>query len=281
MKLRILLLLLPLAVACTPADKPTPAAEPTAATPAASPEPVETKTPAADSAMLTGYRWTLESATDAQGKRIDALFPGGDRAVTLNFDGGNVAISGGCNRLGGKYEVDAQNQLKVGSIRSTMMACDAPLMNADRAISALLSTPQQARVEESAPPRLKLVSASGENTSWIGEATAETRYGGPGETVFMEVAPQRVACNHPLIPNHQCLQVREIRYDANGVKQSPPGEWQPMYEGIEGFDFVEGERKVLRLKKFKRDPVPADASSIAYVLDMVVESEIAPAKKAK
>lgn len=279
MKLRILLLLLPLAAACTPADKPAPAAEPAPTTPAAAAAPAETKSPATDSAMLTGYHWKLESATDAQGKRIDALFPGSDRALTLNFDGGNVAIGGGCNRLGGKYEVDAQNQLKVGNIRSTMMACDAPLMAADRAITALLSAPQQARVEESAPPRLKLVSASGENTGWIGEATAETRYGSPGEKMFMEVAPQRIACNHPLIPNHQCLQVREIRYDANGVKQSPPGEWQPLYEGIEGFDFVEGGRKVLRLKKFKRDPVPADASSVAYVLDMVVESEIAPAKK--
>lgn len=279
MNLRILSLLLPLAAAaCTPTDKPSPTTDSTPAAPATAAEPADTGTPA-DNAMLTGYRWKLESATDAQSKRIDALFPGGDHALALRFEGGNAAISGGCNQLGGKYEVDAQNQLKVGSIRSTMMACDAPLMAADRAISALLSSPQQARVEESAPPRLRLVSASGENTSWIGEATAETRYGGPGETVFLEVAPQRIACNHPLIPNHQCLQVREIRYADNGVKQSPPGEWQPLYEGIEGFEFVEGERKVLRLKKFKRDPVPADASSIAYVLDMVVESEIAPAKK--
>jgi hypothetical protein len=122
------------------------------------------------------------------------------------------------------------------------------------------------------------VSTSGETSSWTGEATAQTRYGGPGETVFLEIAPQRIACNHPLIPSHSCLQAREIRYAANGVKLSPPGEWQPLYEGIEGFEFREGERKVLRLKKFKRDPAPADASSVAYVLDMVVESEIAPGK---
>ncbi|MCL1635825.1 META and DUF4377 domain-containing protein [Luteimonas sp. SX5] len=280
MKLRLLLLLSPLVLgACTPADK-SPSTEPQAApAPAATPAPAETKLPPADSAMLAGYRWTLESATDAQGKRINALFPGGDRALSLSFEGGNVAIGGGCNRQGGQYEVDAQNQLKVSSLRSTMMACEEPLMQADKAIGALLAQPQQARVEESEPPRLQLASASGEKTSWVGEATAEKRYGGAGETVFLEVAPRRIACNHPLIPNYQCLQVREIRYGDNGVKQSPPGEWQPLYEDIEGFDFVEGERKVLRLKKFKRDPVPADASSVAYVLDMVVESEIAPAKK--
>lgn len=280
MNLRLLLLLLPLALAaCTSKDKPSPAAETAAPAPAATTEPADAKSPAADSPMLAGYRWKLESATDARGKRIDALFPGGDRALTLKFESGNVGVTGGCNQLGGKYEVDAQGQLKTADLASTLMACDEPLMKADKAISDLLSKPQQARVEESAPPRLRLVSASGENSSWIGEATAETRYGGPGETVFLEVAPQRIACNHPLIPNHQCLQVREIRYAENGVKQSPPGEWQPLYEGIDGFEFREGERRVLRLKKFERDPVPADASSIAYVLDMVVESEIVPAGK--
>lgn len=275
MDLRILLLPLALA-ACTPADKTSSTSPSTA--PASTSLPAQAELPPVDSAMLAGYRWILESATDAQGKRIDALFPGGDRTLALNFQGGRVGVSGGCNQLGGRYEVDAQDRLKVASLQSTLMACDAPLMAADKAIGELLSEPQQARVEESAPPRLQLVSASGEKTSWIGKATAQTRYGGPGETVFMEVAPQRIACNHPLIPNHRCLQVREIRYADNGVKQSPPGEWQPLYEGIEGFDFVEGERKVLRLKKFKRDPVPADASSVVYVLDMVVESEIAPAK---
>lgn len=270
MNLRLLLLLLPLGtIACTPTDKPTPA-EPVQAS-----EPAGKQTPIADAgAALAGYRWKLESATDAQGKRIDALFPGGDRALSLSFEGGRVGVSGGCNRIGGAYETDPQGKLKVGSLQSTLMACDESLMKADKAVSDLLAKPLEARVEESAPPRLRLVADNGERSAWVGEATAEKRYGGPGETVFLEVAPKRVACNHPLIPNHQCLQVREIRYADNGVKQSPPGEWQPLYEGIEGFDFVEGERKVLRLKKFKRDPVPADASSIAYVLDMVVESEI-------
>src|SRR3546814_2451211 len=89
----------------------------------------------------------------------------------------------------------------------------------------------------------------------------------------MEVAPQRIDCNHPMMPDYKCLQVREIRYDDSGVKQ-PPGEWEAFSGDIEGFEFRAAERKVLRLKKFDRpEPVPADASSIAYVLDMVVESE--------
>lgn len=77
----------------------------------------------------------------------------------------------------------------------------------------------------------------------------------------------------------KCLQVRAIRYDAGGLKQSPPGQWQPLYEEIAGFEFRPGERKVLRLQRFKRAQAPADAASIAYVLDRVVESEIVHAAK--
>lgn len=235
--------------------------------------------PAGDAASLAAHRWTLETATDAQGKRIDALFPAGSKGLALAFADGSAGVSGGCNRMSGRFEVDAQGRLAVGPMRSTMMACAQPLMQADEAVGKLLAQPQQWQVEEGTRPRLRLESASG-NSTWTGEATAETRYGGPGETVFLEVAPQRIACHHPLIPDFRCLQVREIRYDANGVKQAP-GEWQPLYDDIEGFDFREGERKVLRLKKFHRDLTPADASSVAYVLDMVVESERMPAEGAK
>lgn len=268
-------LLLPLLLCACPRSEQA-APEPADAMPPAEQPAATGASDTGDNPMLAGYRWKLESATDAQGKRIDALFPGPEHVLALNFEAGNAGVTGGCNRQGGSYTFDDQGRLTIGSLRSTMMACDAALMAADEAIGKLLAQPQQARVEESAPPRLRLVSASGDNTSWIGEASAETRFGGPGERVFLEVAPQRVACNHPLIPDHQCLRVREIRYGENGVKQSPPGEWQLLYEDIEGFTFVEGERKVLRLKKFTRDPTPADASSVVYVLDMVVESEVVP-----
>jgi len=196
--------------------------------------------------------------------------------LTLDFADGRVSVSGGCNGQRGGYDA-ADGKLAVGRMLSTQMACAAPLMDADTAIAALLAQPQQWQVEDTAPPRLRLVAADGSTSTWTGDATAETRYGGEGETVFMEVAPQRVDCHHPLMPDDRCLQVREIRYDDKGIKQ-PPGAWEAFYGDIEGFAFREGERKVLRLKKFdRRDPVPADASSAAYVLDMVVESEQVPA----
>lgn len=274
-------LLLPLLLcACPRSGRPAPEAAdaaPRATSDATDQADADDRGRTGDDAMLAGHRWKLESATDAQGNRIDALFPGADHVLALDFEAGNAGITGGCNRLGGSYAFDDRGRLTIGSLRATMMACDAALMAADEAVGALLAQPQQVRVEESAPPRLRMVSASGENSSWIGEASGETRFGGPGERVFFEVAPQRMACNHPLIPDHRCLRVREIRYDDNGIKQSPPGEWQLLYEDIEGYTHEPGVRNVLRLEKFTRDPAPADASSIVYVLDMVVESEVVPA----
>lgn len=270
------LMLLPLVLAlaaCAP-GAPTP-------TQPGSPDATAATTPAATGAgALAGHHWRLESATDADGARIDALFPGPDHVLTLDFKDQRIAVSGGCNGQGGGYRFDDQDRLEVAQLAATMKACAAPLMDADAAIGKLLAQPLQWRVEQGTAPRLQLVAADGSSTTtWIGEASAETRYGGPGETVFMEVAPQRIACSHPMMPDYKCLQVREIRYDDNGVKQ-PPGEWQAFYGDIEGFEFREGERKVLRLKKFdKSEPTPADASSIAYVLDMVVESELVPAAR--
>lgn len=278
MNVHTLLLLLALSVlgACTPRDETPSATAAPATTPASQ---AGQSAPAAGNATLGGYRWKLDSAIDASGTRLEALFPGPKHVLTLSFESGNAAVSGGCNQMSGGYELDAQNRLTIGTMRATMMACEPALMEADQAITRLLSQPQQARIEAGTPPRLHLKSAAGDETRWIGEATAETRFGVPGERVFLEVAPQRIACNHPLIPNHQCLQVREVTFDANGIRQAPPGDWRPLFEEIEGFEFREGERKVLRLKRFKRDPVPADASATVYVLDMIVESEVVRGNK--
>jgi hypothetical protein len=48
-----------------------------------------------------------------------------------------------------------------------------------------------------------------------------------------------------------------------------------MYEPIEGFVHVDGERKVLRLMRYQRSPAPPGGAATVYVLDLVVETEIA------
>lgn len=121
-------------------------------------------------------------------------------------------------------------------------------------------------------PSLTLGNAVGDTLVFAGTPTPDTRYGGPGERVFLEVAAQTKPCSHPLIPDMQCLQVREIQYDDKGLKVGTPGAFGNFYDAIEGYTHEPGVRNVLRLQRYTRKDVPADASKYAWVLDMVVES---------
>lgn len=51
------------------------------------------------------------------------------------------------------------------------------------------------------------------------------------------------------------------------VKEGDATEWSFFYSNIEGFNFEEGYEYVLEVKKEKKEqPIPADASSIKYIL---------------
>lgn len=235
--------------------------------------------PATSAIDLDGYKWNLDSATDNAGKPIAALQREGKYGLQLSFVKDRLGVSGGCNHVGAMYALKG-DRIEVKQFQTTLMACqDQRLMQMDSEISKQLEGSAKFAIEGEAPqPRLLLTTASGSKLSLSGEPTAETRYGSAGATVFFEVDAQRRTCPHPLMPKHQCLWVRERSYDANGVSQAP-GEWQFLYQDIEGYKHEAGVRNVVRVKKFDIKNPPADASSVAYVLDMVVESELVPAPK--
>jgi heat shock protein HslJ len=265
---RCLILMLPLALA---ACAKTPQGEP--ATPPAAVAPTATQAAPADTTALSAYHWRLNDAKDASGKRIEALFVSAAKPLQLDFADGRISVSNTCNHMGGAYSI-AGDKLKFDRLASTLMACtDSKLMALDQEIGKRLEGESTFALQPGDAPTLTLTGGNGDVLTFKGDPSAETRYGGPGETAFLEVAAQTKPCSHPLIPNKQCLQVREIKYDDNGIKTGTDGEFQNFYEGIEGYAHEAGVRNVLRVKRYKRDPVPADASSLVYVLDMVVESE--------
>lgn len=223
-----------------------------------------------DAARLYTAHWKLVEATAADGQRIDGLFPRAERPLQLDFADGRVSVANACNHIGGGYTLDG-NSLSVGSLVMTQMACpDNALMQSDAEIRQRLEAGGTLHFDGDAT--LVYTTTAGDTLRFSGEPTADTRYGGPGERLFLEVAAQRVPCSHPLIANYQCLQVREITYDDQGLKQHE-GPWQNFYENIEGYEHQPGVRNVLRLKRYTIVNPPADAPSAAYVLDMVVESD--------
>lgn len=257
-------------IACT---RTAPPKESEAAVPSISAIAPESKQGAgANAALLAGYHWQLQNARDAQGQRIDALFVRENAPVTLHFEGRRIGVSGTCNRMGGRYVLDGTT-LRIEPMTSTAMACvDSRLMALDREVSRRLEGSTRLDLRAGDAPGLSLTTSAGDVLSFAGQPTVETKYGGPGERLFLEVAAQTKPCSHPLIPDRQCLQVREITYGESGSKLGA-GPWRAFYDDIQGYTHEAGIRNVLRVKRFKRNPVPADASANVYVLDMVVESE--------
>jgi heat shock protein HslJ len=225
-------------------------------------------------ARLAAYHWDLASATDGGQQAIPALLPNPDRPLRLAFAGGTLQVHNGCNRIGGRYRLEG-TMLRTAALTQTLMACaDRRLMDADAAIAARLEAEPTLQLDGREPPQLILRTGAGDVLTFNGVATPETRYRGPGTLMFFEVDAQRKPCPHPLIPDMQCLQVRERQYDARGLIVGTPGPWQPLYQEIEGFEHVPGQQNVLRVKRYDVANPPADAPAVAYVLDLVVESQV-------
>lgn len=223
---------------------------------------------------LTRQHWQLAAATDAKGQRIDALFVRADKPLQLDFNASTLSVGNACNTLSA-HHVATADSLTVDPMATTLMACPDPKLQAlDQEVGKRLQGHLGVRFEgDAAAPKLVLTNAAGDVLTFAGKPTAEARYGGPGEQLFLEVAAASKPCSHPLMPNHQCLQVRELRYDEKGLKVGTPPAFENFYDAIEGYTHEAGVRNVLRVKRYTVANPPADASKYAYVLDMVVESD--------
>ncbi|SDM40691.1 Heat shock protein HslJ [Oryzisolibacter propanilivorax] len=244
-------------VATTPASMP--------ATPLTSSQPPS----------IAAFDWELVSMADRQGNADTRWRIPGQRAPRLHFEGGRLTVHNLCNVVSSGYQIQGSTMLLLPGAATKRACANQQLTELEQNMALYLSAPAtyELRGNAGGPPLLVLHFGDGTRWEMTGTATPQSRYGGPGERVFLEVGPQRVSCSHPLMPGAQCLQIREVRYGDNGVRQST-GQWQPLQGEIEGFEFQPGMRQVLRLHRFTlRPPLPADAAPHAYVLDTVIESE--------
>jgi heat shock protein HslJ len=225
---------------------------------------------------LQDHDWTLQSATDAAGKPVESLLAPGHPFV-MRFDGARLGVQGGCNLLSGGWRLSPQDQLVVGRMVATQMACEPPLMIADAALSALLAKPLSARVAPGETPTLRLESPEGTALAFSGRRTTRSLYGAPTR-IFMEVAAHRVACSPAPQPTTTCLQVRERRFDDKGLAVGEPGPWQAFSGEIVGYAHQPGVSNVLRINRYKVPQPPADGSAYIYELDLVVESRVVDPK---
>lgn len=228
---------------------------------------------------LQAYDWDLVSAHDARGQAATGWLLAGKRPLRLHFEAQRLSVQNLCNVMGAGYTLQGAG-LQVGLPMSTKRACaERDLMALEQRVGALLPQAQRFELRDGGAatdaPQLAVWFADGSRWELVGTPTPATRYGSAGERLFLEVAPERVACNHPLMPHAQCLRVRDVRYADNGVRQGV-GEWRIFQGEIDGYRHEPGLRNVLRVHRYslaRNGQLPADAPSHAYVLDLVVEVE--------
>jgi heat shock protein HslJ len=223
--------------------------------------------------MLEDHRWLLVDGTDAGNRRIDALFPDAERSFAFHFAGSRLHVQGGCNGFRGAFAIDADGMLDVTGTISTMMACPAPLMEADATLAALMAGPLETVLVRGVEPTLVLLTKAGDALVLTGELTPEARFGAP-TTVFLEVAAETVECEESVRGDGLCLQVRERTFDEQGLLVGTLSEWQAFTADIVGYQHQPGIRNVLRVKRFEPAAGPEMPQGPIYVLDLVVESEV-------
>lgn len=228
---------------------------------------------------LTGYEWTLTSAIDGGGEPIALLQPdaGGRYGVSLSFDDKQILIHSGCNTLSGAYAL-RKDQLRLGEMRVTDAGCiDRRRMDMDLAVQSRLNGNLMRMTDgTSAAPRLILVNAAGDRFQFGGKRAAQPRSSEPGEFVYLEIAAEPIACPTPDAPARQCLYARERGAPDLANDAVPPGDWQVLYRDITGYEHTPGMREVVYVKRFIVKNPPPGMSSVAHVLERVVESTPQP-----
>jgi heat shock protein HslJ len=120
---------------------------------------IVSKTPAKPTAnpeaSMPTQIYKLDWYLNDQGEKT-AVLPGTE--ITLTFSDGRISGNSGCNQYGGSVEVNA-NSIKVGSLMSTMMACEEKIMGQESAYQAALG---EAATFEATSETLTMANAQGQ-----------------------------------------------------------------------------------------------------------------------
>lgn len=204
---------------------------------------------------LSAVRWEL---TGWSGHTV----PHGDNGepVILNFDmqdgKGRVSGRAGCNQFSAPYSLRAAGQLTIVEAVTTRMACPPPAMQFE---ADFLDKLQAVNNYKISGPVLEMKTVDGQTLSFY----QREKPSAAAKIKFVYVAAEKVPCSAGVMRT-TCLQIRERKEDP----------WQLWYGNIVGFNFEPGIAYRLRILE---EPVlnpPADASSIKWTLDMIVEQEV-------
>lgn len=208
---------------------------------------------------LSAYEWHIDT--------------GAKEHMVLSFhDENRFSVTTSCNSLGGSWKI-SEGQLETGTLISTMKACDTNAMQQEKLAGEIFNDariPFSLDTSDTQNPVLTLT-VNGKAYVFTGKMTPEARYNGQADIIFLEISPETKACTG--VAQQTCLQVREVKYNEQGLKTQVDKDWNLFYDEIEGFQHTPNERQVIRIKRFEIKNPAADQSKYAYIFDMAVERE--------
>ncbi len=224
--------------------------------------------PASASDMLVQTSWELARWTLPAGGLRPVPHPSSTmRPITVAFihEQGSPRMMGfaGCNQFNAPYTV-ANGLLIIRSEPvSTRMACAPQAMALEQDFLASLTRITASSVDNTNNPQRMTWKLNTGDTLDFGRRTDPVAGGQRGPSKLIYVNSERVPCTAGA-GRALCYQVRD--------SASQP--WQFWYGDITGFNFQPGVRYRLRVVEVHDPNPPADASSVRWVLDAVIEQEV-------
>lgn len=225
---------------------------------------------------LSKYRWTLDTAYNGNNQSLTSLMTIKDQ-VTLSFNeyqGQNtINYSVGCNTMSAAYKLQAQT-FTIENSMSTKMSC-ADLNVAENRLHELMESDSELSLADGDTPMLTQVTSDAMTLVWTGRMTSQAKYHSKGETLFWAISAQTKPCVGD--SSQQCLQIKPVTYDEQGVKVGEGKEVE--FAGtIDGYQHDKNHDEVLRLQRYKLEDngslAKVSDTKYAYVLDTVIESTV-------
>lgn len=226
---------------------------------------------------LSRHRWTLIDATDATNESVTELIDIKNQ-VTLSFNQyqgqPTLSYSVGCNTISATYQLKGYT-LTTEDEMSTKISC-SNLDAAENLLNTLMLSKSELKLDQGESVILTQFTKESDTLVWSGRLTAQAKYNSKGETVFWAVDSKKIPCDAS--DSKQCLQVKPIVYDDQGIKVSE-GKWRVFVGEIDGYQYDGKHRETLRLQRYQLEDseLPKNATadeSYDYVLDAVIESTV-------
>lgn len=221
---------------------------------------------------LSRYRWMLLDIDDKSGGPVITTLRDIKDQVGLSFNPNRntISYSVGCNTMSAAYQLQ-DGRLTTEESMSTKMLCE-DLNNAENRLNILMQGTSELSVTEGDNPVLTQVTSDAITLTWKGRLTSQAKYNSKGETVFWAVNAKMVPCEGN--ESQQCLQVKPITYDDQGIKINE-GQWTTFTGKIDGYQHDGKHDEVLRLQRYQLGGEESvEGEEYAYVLDAVIESAL-------